>query len=160
MQMNIDEFRKLYPRSIPKRSWFEQKQSPTTKTELPEATLQEYANEAITLRRWQYIRFPDAILGWIKRNSPPWVAMSFFRQVGGRLPDNLVMVQVAPGLFLSAKLELKTRDKRGRPVGKTRGKQKRYAEAESWYIARSPEEINSALDKINEAAEKIKKCLI
>jgi hypothetical protein len=69
------------------------------------------------------------------------------------------MAQVAPGMFLAVKMELKTQDSKGRTVGKTHGKQKHYAEAEEWYIARSPEQINLVLLNIEKALSAVKKSI-
>lgn len=145
--------------AFPKAKWFNPPESPTQKAEIPEELLQDYANQAITLRGWTFIRFHTKLLGWIKRNSsvPEWVRKCFFSQVAGKLPDNLIMVQFAPSTFLAIKLELKTQDKKGRSVGRTHGLQKHYAELEDWYIARSPEQINVVLDKTEALVEAIKK---
>jgi hypothetical protein len=154
-QLTIEECKLAYP----KKSWFQPDKSKTMKAEIPEKALQTYANDAITLRRWSYIRFSSALMGWLKRNAPEWVQRAFFVNVGGKLPDNLILAQVAPGIFLGVKLELKTQDKQGRAVGKLHGKQRRYAEAEGWYIARSPEQINAVLDDIEKKVEATKKNL-
>lgn len=147
--------------AFPKSKWFEPPVSPTQKAEIPEDLLQDYANQAITLRGWSFIRFHTKLLGWIKRNPavPEWVRKCFFSQVAGKLPDNLIMVKIAPSTFLAVKLELKTQDKKGRAVGRTHGLQKHYAELEEWYIARSPEQINNILDKTEALAESIKKLI-
>lgn len=151
-QMDREECKMAFPKS----KWFQPAESPSTKAEIPENLLQDYANEAITLKSWTYIRFHTALLGWIKNNPavPQWVRKCFFSQVAGKLPDNLIMAQVAPGMFLACKMELKTQDSKGRAVGKTHGKQKHYAEAEEWYIARSPEQINKVLEEIQKAVTK------
>jgi len=140
---------------FPKKKWSEPVKSPTMRAETPESDLQEYANSALEARGWAYLRFPDSLLGWIRRNAPTWVSCVFFKQVAGKLPDNLILLKLGGGFFLGAKLELKTQDKKGRAVGKTRGKQKRYAESEEWMIARSPEQINAALDRIEHVKERI-----
>jgi hypothetical protein len=146
---------------LPKKKWFGPEVSKTGKVIIPEDCLQRYANESIFLRKWVFIRFPNALLGWIKNNPnvPEWVKCVFFGQVGGKLPDNLIMIPVAPGCFFSVKLELKTQDANGAVVGKLRGKQKTYGEAERWFIARSPEQIEEILNKISVMSEKVRKCL-
>jgi hypothetical protein len=154
--MTVEEYRNKYPTSIPKKAWFQPKKSTTMKVEGPESALQKYANDAITLRGWTYIRFETALLGWIKRNAPGWVQGSFFHQVAGKLPDNFLLIPLGGGCFFGVKLELKTQDKKGRAVGKLHGRQKKYAEAEGWYIARSPEQIKSVLDEIEKKVQKIK----
>jgi hypothetical protein len=156
-QMTKEECKMAFPKS----KWFQPQESPITKAEIPENLLQDYANQAITLRGWNYIRFHTALLGWIKNSPtvPQWVRKCFFSQVAGKLPDNLIMVQVAPGMFLAVKMELKTQDSKGRAIGKTRGKQKHYAESEEWYICRSPDKINEALEKISKSSEMVKKAL-
>lgn len=141
--------------AFPKKSWLEPAKSKTMKAEMPESALQDYTNDALELRQWAYLRFPDALLGWIRRNAPTWVSCVFFKQVAGKLPDNLILLKLGGGFFLGAKLELKTQDKHGRAVGKTHGKQKRYAEDEEWMIARSPEQINRALDQIEMIRDRI-----
>jgi hypothetical protein len=141
--------------AFPKAKWLQPAKSPTMKAECPEKDLQSYANDAITLRHWAYIRFPSVLMGWIHRTAPEWAKRMFFSQVAGKLPDNLIMIPIANGQFLAVKLELKTQDKKGRTVGKLHGKQKNYAEAEGWYIARSPEQINTVLDEIEIKRQKI-----
>jgi hypothetical protein len=140
--------------AFPKSGWFQPAQG--TKAEMPEAALQSYANDALALRRWGYIRFPDGFLRWMKLHTPSWIQAIFFEQCGGRLPDNLILISLGSGFFLGAKLELKTQDKKGRAVGRTRGKQKKCAEKEEWFIARSPEQIELSLKKISEILDKIR----
>ena len=152
-EMSVDTARMMFP----KKSWGQPERSKTMKAEIPESELQKFANEAILLRGWQYIRFSSALMGYLKRSAPEWAQRAFFRQVAGRMPDSIIMVPVAQGMFLTAKMELKTQDKQGRAVGKLHGKQKNYAEAEGWFIARSPEEIDSVLNKIEKIVTKIKK---
>jgi len=147
--MDIDDFRKMYPSALPKKKWFEPDKSPTMKAEMPEDAIQDYANDAIALRGWGYIRFHNSLLGWMKQHAPMWAKKCFFNQVAGKMPDNTIMVQVADGVFLAVKLELKTQDKKGRAVGRLHGKQKMYANREKWFIARSPEQVNSILDKVD-----------
>jgi len=153
--MTIEECKMAHP----KAKWFQPANSPTMKAECPEKALQVYANDAITLRRWSYIRFSSALMGWLKRCSPDWVQRAFFKQVAGKMPDNLVLVPLGKGRFFAEKVELKTQDKKGRAVGKLHGKQKIYAQAEEWPIARSPEQINAVLDDIEKTVEKIKAIL-
>ena len=154
-QMSPDDCKMAFP----KKAWFEPERSKTGKAECPESALQSYVNDALALRHWQYLRFPDGLLGWMKRNAPPWVQAVFYRQVGGRLPDNLIMIPLGNGYFFSCKLELKTQDSKGRAVGKTHGKQKHFAESEEWKICRSPEAIETALKEIEIKAEMLKKSL-
>lgn len=156
-QMTLSECKMAFP----KNSWFQPPRSRSGKVLVSEDNLQKYANQSIFLRKWTFIRFSSKLLWWIKRNPavPEWVRCLFFDQVAGKLPDNLVMVQVAPGCFLSVKMELKTQDVNGNAVGRTHGKQKRYAESEQWFIARSPEQIENVLDKIKVMAERVTKCL-
>jgi len=142
--------------AFPKSKWFQPPPSPTLKAECPEADLQEYANDAIALRGWSYVRFESALMGWMYKNAPAWVKGLFFSQVGGKLPDNLILVPLGCGRFYAVKMELKTQDKKGRAVGKLHGKQKRYALIEEWPIPRSPEQINMLLDDIEKTVVKVK----
>jgi hypothetical protein len=145
--------------SFPKSKWFQPVKSATMKAEIPEADLQAYADDAIALRGWSVLRFPDAFMGWFKYNAPPWIQKIFFGQIGGRMPDDFIMVQIGQGLFLSLKLELKTQDKKGRAVGTLHGRQKAFARMEGWKIARSPKEIDAVLDGFQKIVEKVKKML-
>ncbi len=154
--MSIDEYRKRFPGSLPKAAWLKPADSPTMKAEIPEAALQSFADDLISLRGHSCIRFPDAFLGWVKVNAPPWIQKVFFGQIAGRMPDNLVLHQIGPGLFLALKLELKTQDKKGRAVGKLHGKQKAFALAEKWPIVRSPEDIERELNIFEKIVEKVK----
>lgn len=130
--------------------------SPTMKAECPESALQSYADDLLAWKKIWFIRFPDGFLRWMKLHAPAHIQAIFFNQVGGKLPDNLIMIPIAPGMFLAAKLELKTQDSKGREVGKLHGKQKRYATEEEWMIARSPEQIDRAVEMVEGIAEKIK----
>jgi hypothetical protein len=151
-EMTIDEFKMAYP----KKKWSQPERSNTMKAECSESQLQTYLNELLELKGWQYLRFPDGFLRWMKLNAPSWIQAIFFHQIGGRMPDNLILLPLKKGMFLTLKLELKTQDKKGRAVGRTHGKQKRYAEFEEWPIARSPEQINTELDKLENILQKIK----
>jgi hypothetical protein len=142
--------------AFPKASWFKPQKSPTMRVEASEAQLQVYANDAIILRGWSYLRFPDGFLRWMKLNTPEWIQAVFFGQIGGKMPDNLIMIPLGNGQFFAVKMELKTQDKKGREVGKLHGKQKRYAEVEEWYIVRLPEQINAVLDEVEKKVQKIK----
>lgn len=144
---------------FPKKSWGQPEPSKTMKAECSESQLQGYLNDLLELKKWQYLRFPDAFLAWMKMNTPAWIQKVFFGQIGGRMPDNFIYLPLGNGTFLSLKLELKTQDKQGRAVGRTHGKQKNYAEAEEWPIARSPEQINAELDRFEKIFEKVKKYL-
>jgi hypothetical protein len=151
-QMTVDEFKLAYP----KKKWSQPQRSKTMQAECSEDNLQSYANDAIALRHWAYLRFPNRFMSWMKLNTPPWIQVVFFGQIGGRMPDNFIFAPLGDGLFLGLKLELKTQDKKGRTVGRTHGKQKRYAESEGWPIARSPEQIETELDKFEKKVEEIK----
>lgn len=144
---------------FPKKKWGQPAPSKSMVPECSESELQGYINDLLELKRWSYLRFPDAFLSWMKLNTPSWIQKIFFGQIGGRMPDNLIFLPIGNGLFLSLKLELKTQDKKGRAVGKTHGKQKNFAEAEGWPIARSPEQINAELDRFEKIFDKVKKYL-
>lgn len=154
-EMSVDTAMMMFP----KRKWSQPEPSPTGKAVCPESDLQQYANEAIELRHWTYVRFHSALMGWMKRTAPEWAKRMFFSQVAGKLPDNLILIPLGNGRLYAVKMELKTQDKKGRAVGKLHGKQKNYAEAEGWQIARSPEQINSVLDGIETDIVKIKSVL-
>jgi hypothetical protein len=154
-EMSVDACRMMFP----KAKWNLPEKSKTMKAEMPESALQSFANEAILLRGWQYIRFPSVLMGWIYRTAPEWAKRQFFSQVAGKMPDSTVIVPIGKGLFVGMKLELKTQDKDGRAVGKLHGKQKYYAKQDEWIIARSPEQISEALDKLSLLIEKIKAIL-
>lgn len=147
--MTIEECKLAFP----KKSWLHNSNSQKVRAEIPEDTLQRYANEAIDLRKWLYLRFPDGFLTWMKLSAPPWISKIFFGQWGGKQPDNIILVKIGPGMFLAAKMEIKT------TIGKTHGKQKVYAKDEEWLIVRSPEQINRALDNIGVISAKLKKHL-
>ena len=121
----------------------------------PESSLQKAANKLIDLKHWAYVRFEDWFLRWIKLNAPSHVAAHFFTQVGGKMPDNLILVELGEGYFLGCKMELKTEDSKGRAVGRLHGKQKKYAESEGWPIARNAKQIEEVLEKIEVFHKKI-----
>lgn len=144
---------------FPKKKWSQPEPSKTMKAECSESQLQGYLNDLLELKKWPYLRFPDAFMSWMKLNTPEWIRKIFFGQIGGRMPDNFIFLPLGKGLFLALKLELKTQDSKGRAVGRTHGKQKNFAEAEEWPIARSPEQINAELDRLETIFEKMKKYL-
>lgn len=158
-RMSVEEYREMInnnPGMIPKKSMLSPERSKTMKAEMPESALQKYANDAIELKKWDYIRFDDWFMTWMRLNAPIHVQKHFFSQIGGKMADNFIKIELGGGQFYCVQLELKTQDKKGRAVGQLHGKQKRFAQAEGWMIARSPEQINKALEKIEKIAEKIK----
>lgn len=161
-EISVEEYRKMVENGaikFPKKSKMQPGKSKTMKAEVPEAALQKYANDAIELKRWDYIRFDNWFMTWMKLNAPAHVQAHFFSQVGGKLPDNLILVHLGKGHFLGTKLELKTQDKKGRAVGKLHGRQKHFALTEDWPIARSPEQINAVLEEIEKLEGKIREIM-
>lgn len=159
--ISIDDYKamlKCNPNMIPKKSMLQPKQSKTMRSVLPESALQKVANELIELKRWWFIRFENWFLYWMRQQEPKY-QKHFFGQVAGKLPDNLIMVELGKGMFLGVKMELKTEDAKGKAVGKLHGKQKRYAEKEDWIICRNTNEIVAALEQIECVAEKIRKVI-
>ena len=119
-----------------------------TKTHTPEWKLQVYLDEQIAAKGCEVVRFPDALLSWMKRNAPADVQRAFFGAVAG-MPDNTITAQVGQGLHLSMRIEIKTEE------GKLHGKQKHGARGEGWVIVRSEKEIDEALLEFERAVEGI-----
>ena len=142
--------------AIPKKSKLQPGKSKTMKAVCPESALQVAANQLIELKRWAYVRFEDWFLHWMRLKAPAHVGKHFFDQWGGKMPDNLILVELGEGFFLGCKMELKTEDKKGRAVGQLHGKQKSYANTEGWQIARNTRQIEEILQRIENYAEKIK----
>lgn len=156
--MSVDEYNaavKAGNIAFPKKSLLQQGKSKTMKAVCPESALQVAANDLINLKRWAFIRFDNWFLGWMRRQEIKY-QKHFFDQVGGKLPDNLILVELGEGFFLGCKMELKTEDSKGRAVGKLHGKQKHYALKEGWQIARNTRQIEEILQRIENYAEKIK----
>jgi hypothetical protein len=145
--MTIDECKKAFAKS---RLFSRPMNTEKFRIEASEAQLQKYANDAITLHGWSYLRFPDGFIKWMYLSAPNWIKAIFFSQIGSKMPDNLMLIPLGGGTFFGVKLELKTRS------GAPRGKQRDYAQSEGWYIARSPEQINVVLDEIEKKVQKIK----
>lgn len=158
-EMSVDEYRKAVESgtiAFPKKSKLQPGKSKTMKAVCPESALQVAANDLINLKRWAFIRFDNWFLGWMRRQEMKY-QKHFFDQVGGKLPDNLILVELGEGFFLGCKMELKTEDSKGRAVGQLHGKQKHYALKEGWQIARNTKQIEEILQRIENYAEKIKK---
>jgi hypothetical protein len=158
-EMTVEDYKKAVESgtiAFPKKSKLQPGKSKTMKAVCPESALQKAANDLIELKRWAFVRFEDWFLTWIRLNAPVHVAAHFFGQVGGKMPDNLILVELGEGYFLGCKMELKTEDSKGRAVGRLHGKQKRYANAEGWQIARNTKQIEEILQRIEIYAEKIK----
>lgn len=156
--MTVDDYRKAVESgtiAFPKKSKLQPGKSKTMKAVCPESALQVAANDLINLKRWAFIRFDNWFLGWMRRQEIKY-AKHFFDQVGGKLPDNLILVELGEGFFLGCKMELKTEDVKGRAVGQLHGKQKHYALKEGWQIARNTRQIEEILQRIENYAEKIK----
>ena len=157
-EMSVEDYRKMIssnPKMIPKKSILNPK-SKTMKSVIPESSLQSAIDDLLVLRKMWSIRFDNWFMAWMRHQEPKY-QKHFFGQVAGKLPDNLVMLELGCGLFLSAKIELKTEDIKGKAVGKLHGKQKRYAESEGWFIVRNVETAQAVLDRIESFAEKLRK---
>lgn len=118
--------------------------------------MQKAANELITLKNWAFIRFDDWFLRYMRIIAPAHVGKHFFDQWGGKMPDNVILLELGEGFFLGCKLELKTEDSKGRAVGQLHGKQKHYANAEGWQIARNTRQVEEVLVKIEKIHAEIK----
>lgn len=157
-EMTVEDYRKAVESgtiAFPKKGKLQAGKSKTMKAVCPESALQIAANDLINLKRWAFIRFDNWFLGWMRRQEVKY-QKHFFGQVGGKLPDNLILVELGEGFFLGCKMELKTEDSKGRAVGKLHGKQKHYALKEGWQIARNTKQIEEILQRIEIYAEKIK----
>lgn len=160
-EMSIEEYQQMIagnPKMIPKKSMLQPGKSKTMKPLVSEDMLQQATNELIELRKWWFIRFENWFMAWMRQQHPKY-QKHFFGQVAGKLPDNLIMVELGKGMFLGVKLELKTEDAKGKAVGKLHGKQKRYAEREGWYVARNTKQVEAVLDEIECVTEKIRRVL-
>lgn len=139
---------------FPKRKWSQPDRSKNMVAECPEDLMQQAVDEYLELKRIDYIRIPDSFFSWIARNAPEHIKI-FFRKIFGGRPDNTCLIPLGDGLALALLLELKTRDAKGRAVGRTHGKQKR--EEEYWKICRSVDEAMAEIDRFEKIAEMYKK---
>ena len=159
--ISVEEYRDMIaknPKMIPKKSNLNPPKSKTMKSLVSEDMLQKATNDLIELKRWWFIRFENWFMYWMRQQEPKY-QKHFFGQVAGKMPDNLIMVELGHGMFLSVKLELKTEDAKGRAVGKLHGKQKNYAEKEGWYIARNTKQVEVILEEIETVSEKVRRVL-
>jgi hypothetical protein len=131
--------------SFPKKKWSQPKESPTMKAEIPEESLQIFADEYYTIKRIRFIRIPDFFFRWMNVKAPIGVRKFFCGMFGG-YPDNLLLLPIGK-YMLAVPIELKTQDAKGRAVGKLHGKQKHNAEEQNWIIARNQEQIMEATEK-------------
>jgi hypothetical protein len=143
--------------SFPKKSWGQPIESPTMKAEIPEASLQVFADEYYQIKRIRYIRIPDGIFRWIAVHASEGVK-KWFRYTFKAMPDNLLLLPLGK-YMLAVPIELKTQDKKGRAVGKLHGEQKHRAEEENWIIARNQQQIMDATEQAERDAEEIKKII-
>ena len=141
--------------AFPKAKWKQQPVSKTMKAEIPEASLQIFADEYYAIKRIRSIRIPDGIFRWVKMNASAGIQKWFFGMLGG-MPDNLLLLPLGK-YMLAVSIELKTEDKKGRSVGSLHGKQKHNAEEQNWIIARNQQQIMDATEQAEMDAEKIRK---
>lgn len=137
-----------------KKKWSEPDESPTKRAVVPEKYLQSFADQYLALQRIRSIRVPDKLFNWINGFAPSWVKKLFNKAFGG-LSDNTCLIRIAESYSLALHLELKTEDTKGRRVGKLHGKQKPNARNQGWKIARNQNEIQAAIDKFIDDAEKL-----
>jgi hypothetical protein len=142
---------------LPKKKWLQAVVSPTGKAECSEDDLQVFADEFYELKRIKNIRIPNAVFRWLKMNASAHIQKWFFGLFGG-WPDTLLLLPCGK-YMLAVPIELKTQDKKGRPIGMLHGKQKHNSEYENWIIARSPEQIQAAVAQAEADCEKIKNIL-
>ena len=157
-EITVDEYRSMVASGaikFPKKSKLQPGRSKSGKAVCPESSLQVAANDLIEVKRWNYIRFENWFMGWMRRQEFKY-QKHFFSQIAGKMPDNLILVELGNGFFLGCKLELKTEDSKGKAVGQLHGKQKTYALAEGWPIARNVKQIEEVLQKIENYVGKIK----
>ncbi|MBP7563012.1 MAG: hypothetical protein KA886_04415 [Candidatus Cloacimonetes bacterium] len=160
-EMSVEEYQKMIsenPKMIPKKSMLQPGKSKTMRSLVSEDMLQKATNDLIELKRWWFIRFENWFMYWMRQQEPKY-QKHFFGQVAGKMPDNLIMVELGHGMFLGVKLELKTEDAKGRAVGKLHGKQKNHAEKEGWYIARNTKQVEAILEEIETVSEKVRRAL-
>jgi hypothetical protein len=143
---------------LAKKKWQEPDKSKTMKAEMPEASLQIYADELLEIKGLKSIRIPDGMWRWIAANAPEGVK-KWWRWLFGGWPDNLILIPCGR-YMLALPVELKTADKHGKAVGALHGKQRHNAEAENWTIARSPEAFRETVERAERDAEKINKILV
>jgi hypothetical protein len=139
---------------FPKKKWSQPAESPYKKAEIPEESLQVFADEYYQIKHIRYIRIPDGIFRWIKMKASTGIQKWFFGMFKA-MPDNLLLLPLGK-YMLAVPIELKTQDKKGRAVGQLHGEQKHRAEEENWIIARNQQEIMTATEQAEQDAEKIK----
>jgi hypothetical protein len=142
---------------FPKKKHLQPEVSKSMKAEIPEESLQIFADEYYQIKRIRYIRIPDGIFRWLKIKAPAGVQRWFFGMFGG-YADNTLLIPIGKYL-LAVPIELKTEDKKGRAVGALHGKQKNRAEEQNWIIARNQQQIIDATERAEKDAELLKEFL-
>lgn len=130
-----------------------------SKAAVPESVLQEYMDFQILANDLSTVRIPDWFWKFVKgpmSEKFPKMASAIGGLFGGR-PDNLVLAHVGDGLYVGMNIELKTEDKKGRPVGKLHGKQVKNSKDEKWVVLRNEKEISKTIARIKEIADELRK---
>jgi hypothetical protein len=142
---------------FPKKKWGQPIKSKTMHAEVPECSMQAFADQYLELRRIKNIRIPDRFFRWIKMNAPESIQKWFFGLFGG-FPDNLILIPIGR-YMIAIPIELKTQDTKSRAVGQLHGKQKHNALYEGWIIARSTRQFEDAVNEAMKDATRIRAIL-
>jgi hypothetical protein len=113
---------------------------------IPEADLQEYANDLLDSKGIQYIRFENGFLGWMRRCAPARWASYFFKVWSGQ-PDNICFIKLDNGFSMCLRMELKKEK-----TGRLHGKQIFRCTDEGWVVCSTIEQINEAIDRFEREA--------
>ena len=116
--------------------------------DITESQLQEQLNDTLNAYQIRYIRIPDSIWHWLKRNAPVEIVKIMSDAFGG-MPDNVCMIPISDKYSLMLDIELKVKGR------KKRGKQKHWQST----ISRTPDENIKLIEEYIEQAEVIKEVL-
>jgi len=116
--------------------------------DITESQLQEQLNDLLNAYQIRYIRIPDSIWHWLKRNAPVEVIRAMSDALGG-MPDNVCMIPISDRYSLMLAIELKVKGR------KKRGKQKHWQST----ISRTPDENIALIEEYVKQADIVKEIL-
>ena len=116
--------------------------------DITEADLQEQLNDLLNAYQIRYLRIPDYVWHWLKRNAPVEIVKIMSDAFGG-MPDNVCTIPIDEKYSLSFGIELKVKGR------KMHGKQKHWQST----ISRTPDENIKLIEEYIEQAEVIKEVL-
>jgi hypothetical protein len=122
------------------------------KVTISEDALQKQCNDVLEAYRIRYLRLPDWLWLWLKKNAPMNI-LNYMSKVFTGMPDNIAILPLNDKYNLALCLELKTEK------GQQHGKQKHWSKELKVQLSRNPDETIAIIESFLEDAEKLKELL-